>query len=117
MYSVPITRAASPFNKRALFHARTNLFIKYLEVKHLKQLVRNIIDPTRDLGHVDRHNKSEKTEQSGDPAPSKAESSSTNDTDEKTIPIDPDAGVARGPLAEEGVSKAGREEMGCNDCK
>ena len=24
------------------------------EVKHLKQLVRNIIDPTRDLGHVDR---------------------------------------------------------------
>ncbi|KAG7009901.1 hypothetical protein G7Y79_00001g001730 [Physcia stellaris] len=25
------------------------------EVKHLKQLVRNIIDPTRDLGHVDRH--------------------------------------------------------------
>lgn len=28
------------------------------EVKHLKQLVRDIIDPTRDLGHVDRHIKS-----------------------------------------------------------
>lgn len=25
------------------------------EVKHLKQLVRNVIDPGRDLGHVDRH--------------------------------------------------------------
>ena len=24
------------------------------EVKHLKQLVRNVIDPSRDLGHVDR---------------------------------------------------------------
>lgn len=24
------------------------------EVKHLKQLVRDVIDPTRDLGHVDR---------------------------------------------------------------
>ena len=27
------------------------------EVKQLKQLVRNVIDPDRDLGHVDRHHK------------------------------------------------------------
>lgn len=26
----------------------------YVEVKHLKSLVRNIIDPSRDLGHTDR---------------------------------------------------------------
>lgn len=25
------------------------------EVKHLKQLVRNVVDPLRDLGHVDRN--------------------------------------------------------------
>ncbi|KAK0516101.1 hypothetical protein JMJ35_002135 [Cladonia borealis] len=87
------------------------------EVKHLKQLVRNIIDPTRDLGHVDRHNKPETTKQSGDTAPGKAAPSSTNDTDEKTIPIDPDASVARGPPAEEGESKAGGKETGCDDCK
>ena len=27
------------------------------EVKQLKQLVRNVIDPDRDLGHIDRHHK------------------------------------------------------------
>ncbi len=27
------------------------------EVKHLKQLVRNVIDPDRDLGHIDRDHK------------------------------------------------------------
>ena len=43
------------------------------EVKHLKQLVRNIIDPSRDLGHVDRHS---------NPAPS----SSTTTTKEQTPP-------------------------------
>ena len=58
-----------------------------------------------------------KTEKLGELAPGKVETSSTNDTDEKTIPIDPDAGVARGPPAEEDVSKAGREEIGCEDCK
>ena len=28
--------------------------VEYLETKQLKALVRNIIDPARDLGHVDR---------------------------------------------------------------
>lgn len=27
---------------------------KKTEIKHLKSLVRNVIDPSRDLGHVDR---------------------------------------------------------------
>ncbi|MCJ1455084.1 hypothetical protein MMC28_005438 [Mycoblastus sanguinarius] len=39
------------------------------EVKHLKQLVRNIVDPTRDLGHVDRHQKDEKAKQSSSETP------------------------------------------------
>lgn len=35
--------------------ACTDIFsVGYLETKQLKALVRNIIDPARDLGHVDR---------------------------------------------------------------
>ena len=90
---------------------------EYPEVKHLKQLVRNIIDPTRDLGHVDRHNTPAKTEQPGDASPGKVETTLTDDTDEKTVPLDPDAGVARGPPAEEGQPKARGKNPGCEDCK
>jgi hypothetical protein len=44
----------------------TNRSCCFTEVKQLKSLVRNIIDPSRDLGHVDRALKASKTTASAD---------------------------------------------------
>lgn len=88
-------------------------------MKHLKQLVRNIIDPTRDLGHVDRHHKKEDKDQttmtSERPSVEKkadGKSESPNDGSETTIPIDPDAAIALGSpeMKGKGTDKA------CEDC-
>ena len=90
----------------------------YSEVKHLKQLVRDIIDPTCDLGHVDRHNKTTTAKPLESQETSQGKTSSKDGTGDKTIPLDPDAGVIRGPPADENV---GRREEGkdpeCEDCK
>jgi hypothetical protein len=45
-----------PSDKSHIFEKekRTSLNLHALETKQLKSLVRNIIDPSRDLGHVDR---------------------------------------------------------------
>jgi len=78
----------------------------FVEVKILKQLVRNVIDPERDLGHVDRHQKQETTAH----APALCE---------EAIQKDPDATNVR----ELSVSEAGRsrllevaERTMCRDC-
>ena len=36
------------------------MWLSPTEVKNLKQLVRNVVDPNRDLGHVDRDHKEKK---------------------------------------------------------
>lgn len=88
-------------------------------MKHLKQLVRNIIDPTRDLGHVDRHHKTEDKNQttitSGNPSvegQADEKTKSPNDGSETTIPTDPDAAIAIGSPAMKGE---GTDEA-CEDC-
>lgn len=112
------------------------------EVKQLKQLVRNIIDPSRDLGHVDRHKDTappagpDTQSQTASVVPRAAElagAPSSNrtspnqngrestQTDEKTIPTDPEAAVAIGPLEEDVEKGRGKgEDQGqnktCEDC-
>ena len=70
------------------------------EVKHLKQLVRNIIDPTRDLGHVDRHKKDI------NPKPEIEPNKLFNDSSEKI------GGVEKPQVREERE----REGNACEDC-
>lgn len=79
-------------------------------MKKLKQLVRDTIDPSRDLGHVDRHQKEDKDK------PSDGGSNADQEQAETTIPTDPDAAVATGPPGEKGGigGKGGGE--GCEDC-
>ena len=88
-------------------------------MKHLKQLVRNIIDPTRDLGHVDRHHKKEDKDQttitSEKPSvegQADQKTKSPNDGIEITIPTDPDAAIAIGSPGVKGSST----EKYCEDC-
>ncbi|KAL8792976.1 MAG: hypothetical protein Q9195_004473 [Heterodermia aff. obscurata] len=66
--------------------------------KHLKQLVRNIIDPTRDLGHVDRHHPK--------PLPDPTTSPSSSSTPKppssiKTTASDPTPSAASNPSSVE----------------
>lgn len=111
------------------------------EVKQLKQLVRNIIDPSRDLGHVDRQK--DKAQSGGSSTPSqttsvaqraaepanaqsseqaspKRNSKESTTTDEKTIPTDPEAAIAIGPLEDEEEAKGKGKDQGqgkaCEDC-
>lgn len=105
------------------------------EVKHLKQLVRNVVDPDRDLGHVDRDHKQNK---SGSTADEKSSSVSTgqlstgkvkdsiqqnctttcaaniskvsNDNEEQILPTDPDAAVAGGPAIKEDGGEDGLKD-------
>lgn len=95
-------------------------------MKNLKQLVRNIVDPSRDLGHVDRNHNGGKPESASDEKPSpmssgqssagKAEESfeqerrrmtsstksfkASNDDQGQTMRPDADADVARGVASE-----------------
>lgn len=93
-------------------------------MKHLKQLVRNIIDPARDLGHVDRHNKTDGSGQtkalSEKPSNEHQEDENpklANENSENTIPTDPDAVIATGPLETRGKDANERKKAGaCNDC-
>ena len=96
-------------------------------MKHLKQLVRNLIDPSRDLGHVDRHSKvgaasKDKSSDDRKPAPGlEADSSgdkhglSTNITG---MSIAIESNVATGPLEndEKQDSAAGKGAV-CEDCQ
>ncbi len=97
----------------------------FTEVKHLKQLVRNVVDPNRNLGHVDRDQNGKKSGSTMDqsPASMSAGQSSTEKTkestqryyrtafptnifktskdgQERTVPIQADAAAAR-PAASE----------------
>ncbi|KAL2048477.1 hypothetical protein N7G274_000389 [Stereocaulon virgatum] len=89
------------------------------EVKHLKQLVRNIIDPTQDLGHVDGHRKDKRAQPASNdkPAETQKTSSSGASRGETTVPLDPDAAIARGPPDDDGDAKMekGKGEV-CEDC-
>ena len=115
------------------------------EVKKLKQLVRNVIDPDRHLGHIDRGNNERKPEAISDEAPSsmlsgrsfpeKAEQSGetsskkpykeSRDSQERTTSMDTDATVARGAASEEYDQKKREERIEespsggdlCEDCK
>ena len=116
------------------------------EVKTLKQLVRNIIDPDRDLGHVDRshHAKKPRSISNGKPSMSAGQSptekaevnstwyrrttSSTNipkvpqDVQEQAIPIDAAAAVARSAASEDDRRQEKNKERTpgggepCEDC-
>lgn len=98
------------------------------EVKHLKQLVRNVIDPSRDLGHVDRDHKQKKSRSTSD---EKSSSSSTGQLSTKKVPNDdqqtiataPDAASARDPAFKEVGGQGERKDKSpaggeaCEDCK
>lgn len=90
-------------------------------MKHLKQLVRNIIDPTRDLGHVDRHHKKEEKDQttafSKKPPEEMQVDGGTrlpNEDSETAVPTDSDAAIATGPPEIRGKGKS--EDKVCEDC-
>ena len=100
----------SIFSSRSFTISSQTLHDDTLEVKHLKQLVRDIIDPARDLGHVDRHTNTPISEPSGNGATvqsnqqsiesrpeKKSLLTSSPDKAERTIPIDADAAVGCGP--------------------
>lgn len=59
-----------------------NSYLLYPETKVLKQLVRDRIDPSRDLGHSDKHGKkkeAEKPEEKGEDKAKVTESSGTSE--------------------------------------
>ena len=70
-------------------------------MKVLKQLVRDVIEPTRDLGHVDRNSKEGGVSEASDPTVSTAEAAD-NRSGETTVPTDPDAAIVIGPPDQEG---------------
>lgn len=89
-------------------------------MKSLKQLVRNVIDPSRDLGHVDRHHNEKKPGSTSDkqPTPTPTGHTSTGkaeDHQEQTLPV--------GDIASETHGKGNRKEddpragEACEDCK
>lgn len=94
------------------------IIFKLAEVKHLKQLVRNIIDPTRDLGHVDGHRKDKKAEPTDNKTPTKTQTALASSRGETTIPTDPDAGIAKGSPDDEGAKRDKEKRSGevCEDC-
>ena len=82
-------------------------------MKQLKQLVRNIIDPTRDLGHVDRHRQEKVMNSSVGEEHVESKKMSVTNEGEKTIPIDADAAVGRGPSEDNGTRK---QQQKCENC-
>ena len=117
------------------------------EVKNLKRLVRDIVDPDRNLGHVDRnHNGKKPGSTADDKVPTwtgqspdreveestlrcRPTASLTNiskappDGQEQNVPLDADAAVARSaPSIEDGKQEEQKEKtLGeiepCEDCK
>ena len=117
------------------------------EVKNLKQLVRDIVDPDRNLGHVDRNHNEKKTGSSADEkaltsigqSPEREAEESTprcrrtasltnissvpQDGQEQTVPLDADAAIARSaPSNGDGKQEERKEEIlgeiePCEDCK
>ena len=95
-------------------------------MKSLKQLVRNVIDPGRDLGHVDRHHNEKKPGSTSDqqPTPTPTGQSSTGETaddQDQTLPTtDADAAVV-GDIASEAKENRKENDAGageaCEDCK
>lgn len=102
-------------------------------MKNLKQLVRNVVDPNRDLGHVDRDHVGKKRRPISDENPTlSTEQSSIEKTEESTLhyrqrtlsthiskaqdsqeqakPIDTDAAVASAAAWEEVGEQGKREE-------
>ena len=101
-------------------------------MKNLKQLVRSVVDPNRDLGHVDRDHVGKKRGPTSDgkstlsqSSTEKAEEStlhyrqttfSTNisetpqDSQEQAIPVDADTAVANVAASEEVGEQGTREE-------
>ena len=78
------------------------------EVKILKKLVRDLIDPTRDLGHVDRHSA----------APTDSKSKSNNQFVTEAAGYQAEAEPSQSPSVEQTPSSEGRlaSNPGCNDC-
>ena len=114
---MPIARLFRSFKTPHMFLPL--IIFKLAEVKHLKQLVRNIIDPTRDLGHVDGHRKHKKAEPGDNKTPTKTQTALTSSRGETTIPTDPDAGIAKGSPDDEGGAKGDKEKRSgevCEDC-
>ena len=117
------------------------------EVKNLKQLVRDIVDPDRNLGHVDRNHNEKRTGSTvHEKAPTSIGQSSDRKTEEntprfrqtasliniskvpqdgqeQTVPLHADAAVARSAPSnedekqEERVEILSREIEPCEDCK
>ena len=80
-------------------------------MKQLKQLVRDIIDPSRDLGHIDRH-----TQGKSDKSPDIIKYSN-NEQAEPVTSKNPDVAVAFTPPGEtKGGAKGEEGVAGCKNC-
>ena len=116
-------------------------------MKNLKQLVRNVVDPDRDLGHVDRHHNAKKTGSISNEKPYMSTGQSATDKlmesdqeycrtmsstntlkasyndHEQTVPVDADLAIARGTALNKDVNpeKEEKDSLGvveaCEDCR
>ena len=91
-------------------------------MKVLKRLVRDIIEPTRNLGHVDEHGKEEEISDVSAPTtltvePVDSKGAAYDQKVESNIYMDLDATIATDPPEEEGQrGKAKRIGALCEDC-
>ena len=135
VFTVSIIHAASPSSPSQsptttqLWDRKTNG--GFPEVKHLKQLVRDVIDPARGLGHVDRDHRGEQRDrETADAAVEGARGTerkqderrggstgavgalgkSTGDDAVKATDL-----VAKG-ARKDGPEKAGKQKEDCQDC-
>lgn len=93
------------------------------EIKQLKSLVRNIVDPSRDLGHVDRALGKGHTGAESTPAAAiiKVTTAPNDTTSAKTVATDVNtpAGMGASGSREEGKEgkDEGEQQKTCEDCQ
>lgn len=112
-----LVRFPFPFPSLHIYAYRGYIYVyikthtdKLVEVKHLKSLVRNIIDPSRSLGHTDRAlraaNVPNQTQQTGSEGDGNARKTSVT-------------GVSQDQEGEQGQGQGvhGREKERCEECR
>lgn len=102
-------------------HGKLNLFsFASAEVKQLKSLVRNIVDPSRDLGHVDRALGKEHKSAGAETTPVAA-ATTTAAAAAKTVATDVNTQAGMGASGkregEDENEKGEGDKKTCEDCK
>ncbi|KAL1970536.1 hypothetical protein VTN77DRAFT_4180 [Rasamsonia byssochlamydoides] len=86
------------------------------EVKQLKSLVRNIVDPSRDLGHVDRALGKENKGAESAPAAAATTAANANTTPARTVATDVNTPAGMGASGEREEKNEGKQKT-CEDCQ